>query len=254
VHTYPLVFQHQYHFSKEWFEVSPIDGNYDSLLPWWWLLKHVPTNFFSKRNICFSSEVCIQNYTEHAISSLLIKYDNNIATEVEQSGNPVARCLSYVQFDHKEKPKVHWAVVLLVAKAEAEVPGNMGLHKQDPPVYHKFLSIFEEKKVDTLLPYRSYNYAINVKEGKELHWGPIYALSEVELKALREYLDKILSIGKIQPSKSPAGAPILFVPKPYRRGIQLCIEYRDLNRILVSNWYPGPLMNELRDQVQEQKY
>jgi hypothetical protein len=89
----------------------------------------MPTDFFSRRDICFTSEEHIRNYTEHAISSLSIEYNNNVATKVEQSDNLVAECLSYIQFDCKEKAMVHWAVVLSVAKAEAEVPDNMGLYK-----------------------------------------------------------------------------------------------------------------------------
>ena len=44
-------------------------------------------------------------------------------------------------------------------------------------------------------------------------YGPIYSLSEKELKVLREYLDDSLRKGWIRESSSPAGMPILFVPK-----------------------------------------
>ena len=53
----------------------------------------------------------------------------------------------------------------------------------------------------------------------------------------------------IRPSKSPAGAPILFVPKPHGRGFRLCVDYRGHNRVTIMNRYPLPLMNELRDRV-----
>ena len=59
----------------------------------------------------------------------------------------------------------------------------------------------------------------------------------------------MLDSGKIRPSKSPAGAPILFVPKPHGRGLRLCVDYRGLNRVTIMNRYPLPLMNELRDRV-----
>jgi hypothetical protein len=66
-------------------------------------------------------------------------------------------------------------------------------------------------------------------------------------------LDEMLRTGKIQPSKSPAGAPILFVPKPHGRGLRLCIDDRGLNRVTILNRYPLLLMNELRDRVQGAK-
>ena len=56
--------------------------------------------------------------------------------------------------------------------------------------------------------------------------------------------------GKIRTSKSPAGAPFLFVAKPHGRGLRLCVNYQGLNRITILNRYPLPLMNELRDRVQ----
>ena len=86
-------------------------------------------------------------------------------------------------------------------------------------------------------------------DGKEPPCGPIYVLSEKELVVLREYLDTMLASGKIRPSKSPAGAPILFVPMKEGRGLRLCVEYRGLNKVTIQNWYPLPLMNELCDRV-----
>ena len=101
-----------------------------------------------------------------------------------------------------------------------------------------------------LPPHRSFDHAIDLQEGTKPPWGPLYALSEKELTALREYRDEMLQFGKIRPSKSPAGAPILLVPKPHGRGLRLCVDYRGLNRITILNRYPLPLMNELRDRVQ----
>jgi len=49
---------------------------------------------------------------------------------------------------------------------------------------------------------------------------------------------------------SPAGFPILFVPKPHGRGLRLCVDYRAQNRITIPNQYLLPLMQELQDRVQ----
>ena len=54
--------------------------------------------------------------------------------------------------------------------------------------------------------------------------------------------------GKIVHSKSPAGALILFVPKPDGR-LRLCMDYRQLNKLTILNKYPLPLMTELRERV-----
>ena len=86
-------------------------------------------------------------------------------------------------------------------------------------------------------------------EGKEQPWGPLYALSEKEFQVLREYLDTMLKSRKIRPSKSPAGALILFVPKDYGCGLRFCVDYRGLNKVTILNRYQLPLMKELRDRV-----
>ena len=54
--------------------------------------------------------------------------------------------------------------------------------------------------------------------------------------------------GKTRPRKSPASAPILFVPKP-NGGLRLCVDYHGLNKVTVKNRYPLPLMSELRDRI-----
>ena len=80
--------------------------------------------------------------------------------------------------------------------------------------------------------------------GKEPTFGPIYALSEKELKTLREGLDKDLARGFIRKSTSPAGYPILFVPK--KDGLlRQCVDYRKLNDITIKNRYLLPNITEM---------
>ena len=69
---------------------------------------------------------------------------------------------------------------------------------------------------------------------------------EKELGVLREYLDKNLKKGFIRQSESPAGFPILFVPKKDSK-LRLCIDYRKLNDITIKNRYPLPNILELQD-------
>ena len=57
-------------------------------------------------------------------------------------------------------------------------------------------------------------YAIQLIEGKKLLYKPIYALNPMELEILKAYIETHLKTGFIQPSKSPAGASILFNKKP----------------------------------------
>jgi hypothetical protein len=95
--------------------------------------------------------------------------------------------------------------------------------------------------------------AINLQPGKEPLYSLIYPLSQTELAALREFLEEYLAKGFIQELKSPAGAPILFVPKK-DSGLRLCVNYRGLNAITVKNRYPLPLITKIMDRVTRAQY
>ena len=91
-------------------------------------------------------------------------------------------------------------------------------------------------------------HAIELEEGKQPPFGPIYSLGPVELETLKTYIETNLANGFIRPSKSPAGAPILFDRKP-DGSLRLCVDYRDLNNITIKNWYPLPLIGELLNRL-----
>ena len=92
------------------------------------------------------------------------------------------------------------------------------------------------------------DHAIDLEEGAQPPYGPIYSLSESELKVLRAYIEKHLANGFIRPSKSPAGAPILFVKKK-DGSLRLCVDYRGLNSLTIKNRYPLPLIGESLDRL-----
>src|ERR1700712_890313 len=73
-------------------------------------------------------------------------------------------------------------------------------------------------------------------------------MSAYQLDTLDEYLKEMLRQGNIVYSSSPAGAPILFVPKPDGK-VRLCVDYRNLNKLTILNKYPLPLMGELKDRM-----
>ena len=64
---------------------------------------------------------------------------------------------------------------------------------------------------------------------------------------------ELMKAGFIQPSKSPFGAPILFVKKKDGT-MRMCVDYRALNNITIKNSYPLPRVDELFDRLQGAKY
>nr|GEU50505.1 putative reverse transcriptase domain-containing protein [Tanacetum cinerariifolium] len=76
-----------------------------------------------------------------------------------------------------------------------------------------------------------------------------YRLTPSEIKELTEQLQELTDKGFIRPSSSPQGAPVLFVKKK-DGSISMCIDYSELNKLIVKNRYPFPRIDDLFDQLQ----
>ncbi|KAG5714987.1 hypothetical protein E4T56_gene5393 [Termitomyces sp. T112] len=121
-----------------------------------------------------------------------------------------------------------------------------------PPEYHEFADVFSEGSAKELPPHHSYDHKINLKEGTSPPFGKIYNMSKIKLQALKEYLDDMLGKGFIRLSISMAGAPVLFAKKK-DGSLQLCVDYRGLNKVTKKNWYPLPLIRDLVDRLRSAK-
>ena len=109
-----------------------------------------------------------------------------------------------------------------------------------------------KKNADILPQHRPYDCAIELQEGAQPPFGPIYSLSQNELAELRTYIDENLSKNFNRHSKSPAGAPILFVKKK-DGSLHMCVDYRGLNKATLKNRYSLPLISGLLDQLGKAK-
>ena len=64
-----------------------------------------------------------------------------------------------------------------------------------------------------------------------------YCMAPTELRELKIQLDKMLHKEFIRPSVSSWDAPVLLVKKKEGTS-RLCINYRELNKIIIKNKYP----------------
>ena len=71
-----------------------------------------------------------------------------------------------------------------------------------------------------------------------------YRMAPGELKELKVQLQELLDEGFVRPSVSPWGAPILFVKKKDGT-LQMCIDYRQINKVIVKNKYSLPRIEDL---------
>ncbi|XP_070010054.1 uncharacterized protein [Nicotiana sylvestris] len=70
-----------------------------------------------------------------------------------------------------------------------------------------------------------------------------------ELKELKKQLQELLDKGFIRPSVSSWGALVLFVKKK-DSFMRMCIDYRQLNKVIVKHLYQLPRIDDLFDQLQ----
>jgi len=115
-------------------------------------------------------------------------------------------------------------------------------------IRHRFADVFDVREAGRLPPHREVDHAIDLIPDKTPPYQRTYQLSPAEQEAFAEFITDALEKGWIQESVSPAGAPILFVPKK-NDTLRLCVDYRGLNDIAIKNRYPLPLISELLDRL-----
>ena len=76
----------------------------------------------------------------------------------------------------------------------------------------------------------------------------LYRLAPPKMQELSSQLQELLGKQFIRPRSSPWGAPILFVRKK-DGSHRMCIDYWELNKLMVKNRYPLPRIDDLFDQL-----
>ena len=107
------------------------------------------------------------------------------------------------------------------------------------------------KEIPSLPPKREIDFSINLMPGATPISKTPYRMSTLELKELQMHLEKLLKKGYIRPSVLPWGAPVLFVKKKDGT-LRLCIDFRQLNKVIVKNKYHLPRIDDLFDQLKDE--
>ena len=167
---------------------------------------------------------------EFAAAALNPKHETDIVHVVSLLFTPLAS----LNVHPSRKPQIS---DLIVEKVPTKVPNE----------YSDFTDVFSLDLAIELPKHTEINiHAIDLEEGKQPPYRPIYSLEPMELETLKTYIKTNLANGFIRPSKSPAGAPILF-DKKQDGSLRLCVDYRGLNNITIKNRYPLPLVGESLD-------
>ncbi|KAF8761550.1 hypothetical protein RHS01_01325 [Rhizoctonia solani] len=100
--------------------------------------------------------------------------------------------------------------------------------------YHKFAKVFGKEEFKVLPPHREYDISIDLS------------------KALKQHIDEELATGKICPSTSLAGSPVMFVKKA-DGSLRLVVDYQKLNDVTNKNVYPLPRQDNLMAKLRHAK-
>ncbi|CEL53142.1 Retrotransposable element Tf2 155 kDa protein type 2 OS=Schizosaccharomyces pombe (strain 972 / ATCC 24843) GN=Tf2-7 PE=4 SV=1 [Rhizoctonia solani AG-1 IB] len=151
-------------------------------------------------------------------------------------------------------PDINWFTLEVLHCLPVEARGS----EIAPPItsileeFKAFQKVFSNNFFTTLPAPCSYDCAIPLEDGKDIPHGPIYPLTPSEIAALKEHIDSEFAAGKICPSTSPTGAPVMFVKRANGR-LCLVVDYCCLNAITIKDYYALPRQDELNEKLRHAK-
>jgi hypothetical protein len=115
-------------------------------------------------------------------------------------------------------------------------------------ILDEFLDVMPEELPDKLPLRRRIDHAIEVIPRMAPPAKAPYRMSHEESKELKVQLEELFAKGYIKPSKSPYGAPVLFIHKKDGT-LRMCVDYNTLNKVTMKNLYLLPQIDDLFDRL-----
>ena len=114
------------------------------------------------------------------------------------------------------------------------------------PVVGQYPDVFEE--VTGLPPHREIEFRIDLIKDARPIVMPLRRMAPREQRELEVQVSDLLKKGFIRRSVSEWGAPVVFATKA-DGSLRLCVDYRELNKVMRKNKYPPPRIDDLFDQL-----
>ena len=118
-----------------------------------------------------------------------------------------------------------------------------------PSEYHKFANIFKAAEKQSLSEKNSHDHAIGLKLSQQLSFKKLYSMFSVKLNVLKAYLNDIIKADIICKLISSAASPVMFILKS-DSSLQLIIDYKYLNNIIIKNCYSLLLISDMLNCLQ----
>jgi len=124
------------------------------------LIKHNPSIIWKEYKLHLNSDHC-KKICNNINFNAELKYEDK-----GENDNPLNL------FDH------HEVIATTLSQTNEDIPTNIEIPKE----YHDFSDVFDEKASNQLSPHRPYDHKIPLLPNTNPPFGPIYSLSELELK------------------------------------------------------------------------
>jgi len=122
------------------------------------------------------------------------------------------------------------------------------VEKMVPKRFHKWLKVFGKVESERMPVRKVWDHAIELNDDFKASKARVYPLSRNEKEEVQKFVNEHLKKEYIRPSKSPQTSPVLFVGKK-DGGKHMVMDYRRLNKQMVKNNYPLPLITDLVDSI-----
>ena len=198
---------------------------YDVILGQNWLEKYNPQINFPKRQIRV--------------------YDHFLT-----AAQPASQALNLVSRRQMRRYKAENLISCLIQVTTKGLKPDTSVNTPNPnynALVEEYQDIFEDLPPG-LPPNRNFEHEIKVIPGTNPISKQPYKMSYADMDEVKREVQRLLDLKFIEPSVSPWGAPVLFVPK--KDGTRrMVIDYRGLNQVTVKNSFPIPRISELMDRL-----
>ena len=129
-----------------------------------------------------------------------------------------------------------------------EVSATETGHPHVSTIRTEFGDVIRTDLPDDLPPPRKTHEVIPQIPGTNTPYRPCTRLSPREKQECHDQVFEFVRTGRVRPSTSPYGAPVLFVVKK-DGSLRMCVDYRGLNKVTIRNKYPLPRIDDLLDSL-----
>ncbi|GJU42205.1 RNA-directed DNA polymerase-like protein [Tanacetum coccineum] len=202
-------------------------------------------------------EATINGVKVHALVDSGATHNFVVDDEAKRLGINAAKGSGTIKAINSPSKSIHGVAKDTVERL-AWLETDEGSSKVDVPkvierVLDEFKDVMPKELPKKLPPRREVDHTIELESGSKPPAKAPYRMLPPELEELRNQLKDLMDAGYIRPSKAPYGAPVLFQRKK-DRSLQMCIDYRVLNKVTIKNKYPIPLIAYLFDQLGKARY